>query len=718
MEELSYRIEDRTIVELLGMQNFTNDESAILELVKNAYDAKATELILEFESNTIKIVDNGLGMNSDDIKTRWMRVGFSDKGYVVIDDQANTRVLAGSKGIGRFALSRLGKKITMYSKKSGSLGIIWETDWEKSSLSEDPENDTAGTTIVIQGVRQKWTQKRVRALIDFLSRTYNDTSMSIWVKHPDTEPTLVMNCFPEAHLGVNCLCVISMKYDAKQKTLTTDISSDEFTDEAEQYCTANIKKYNEKNDIFVDLKTIMDGTYSADELADGLETLGDFSAELYFAQHPSKQDMESFCYKHYRLSETIGDGIILYRNAFSISSFEGKRDWLGLGKRSRKSTASPTHPTGNWRVRENQVSGKVEIDKMRNPELKDLSNRQGIEENFQYNLFVEIILIGLSNFERYRQGIIREINKKNANEVEDPLKNSTPIADKVAAQPASVSKLSPDEANQLAREIKKIKEDEKASKKEREDVEERYKYDVRILNVLSTIGLKASSIAHEMQNDRNTIQNNVDYIIKALQEYGMWEELNDADHTAYKFQNVPQLLNDDRRVSKKLVTFMDTMLSEIQKKKFVEPVQSITSSMERLCTIWERDYSWIKIHWMIDDGVVLQLHEDVMQVILDNLILNSIQQNHDKVSLEIEIAIEQINGMARFLYKDNGKGLDPKYYANPRKILEVHETTRTEGHGLGMWIINNTVTMSGGEVVNITPAPGFSIEFTMGGATA
>ena len=41
MEKLKYTIEDSTIAELLGVQNFTNKESAILELVKNAYDAQS-----------------------------------------------------------------------------------------------------------------------------------------------------------------------------------------------------------------------------------------------------------------------------------------------------------------------------------------------------------------------------------------------------------------------------------------------------------------------------------------------------------------------------------------------------------------------------------------------------------------------------------------------------------------------------------------------------
>jgi len=69
-----------------------------------------------------------------------------------------------------------------------------------------------------------------------------------------------------------------------------------------------------------------------------------------------------------------------------------------------------------------------------------------------------------------------------------------------------------------------------------------------------------------------------------------------------------------------------------------------------------------------------------------------------------------------FNYSDNGKGLDKKYLSNPRKILEVHETSRKNGHGLGMWIVNNTVTMSGGTISDIRGNNGFAIDFSMGGA--
>lgn len=66
-------------------------------------------------------------------------------------------------------------------------------------------------------------------------------------------------------------------------------------------------------------------------------------------------------------------------------------------------------------------------------------------------------------------------------------------------------------------------------------------------------------------------------------------------------------------------------------------------------------------------------------------------------------------------YIDNGVGLPDKYKKNPMKILEPHETSRKKGHGLGMWIVNNTLNMSGGEVLDITSKNGFEIDFTIGG---
>lgn len=175
--------------------------------------------------------------------------------------------------------------------------------------------------------------------------------------------------------------------------------------------------------------------------------------------------------------------------------------------------------------------------------LQDLSNRQGLDENIYYQLFVDIILLGFKEFERYRQDIVRHINVKNES-VSIPAK--TPVSDKVVQNPKLVPTLTVQESMQLADEIKSYRQESQDARQERTNVEERYKYDIRILNVLATTGLKASSIAHEMRNDRNSISANTDYIIAALQEYGMWDELLSPEKTKKAYKNVPVLLEKGR----------------------------------------------------------------------------------------------------------------------------------------------------------------------------
>ena len=709
MEQLKYVIEDSTIAELLGVQNFSTDEAAILELVKNAYDANALSLQITFQDDELRFKDNGIGMNADDIKEHWMHIGKSSKDYEIVDENNKKRIQAGSKGVGRFALSRLGHNVCMKSKRIDSAGVIWKTDWNTSVLDENTDICDKGTDITIIGLREKWNKKRIDNLRKYLERTYHDTSMEIRIIS-DGYDKIVSEHFPEAKVGINCRSNIILKYS--QGILTTTVNSDEFENDAVKYCSGiDIKKYVKKTDIVKELKGYQITELLDEDMKSVINKIGEFSANFYFNITSTNDEKDRFMYKYLNTQESIESGIILYRNAFSISSYEGKKDWLGLGKRSRKSPAAASHPTGAWRVRENQMAGYVLIDKKKNAVLQDMANRQGLDENIYYQLFVEIILIGIKEFERYRQSIVRKINVKNQTEEQ----KATPISDRVISKPTSVSGLTKEEAKQLATEIRGYKKEGKQYQKDKEEVEARYKYDVRILNVLATTGLKASSIAHEMKNDRNAIYDNYNNIVDALKEYGMWDELNSIENTRKSYKNVPYLLKSNDVVGKKLITFMDTMLEEIEKKQFEPRYQSIADILSAIKNVWERDYAWLNIQIIMEEDIVYQISEDILQVVFDNLILNSVQQNENTQKLIVTIVVTETNGFLKIKYSDSGKGLDDKYKSDPMKILEVHETTRTNGHGLGMWIVNNTCTMSGGEIQKIGGEEGFNIEFTIGG---
>ena len=117
-KKVEYIVEDSTIAVLLGIQNFTNKESAILELIKNAFDAKANTVKIIFENDSVFIIDDGIGMNENEILKNWMHVGKSKKEYEIKDKNGEKRILSGEKGIGRFALARLGDSVIIKTKKN------------------------------------------------------------------------------------------------------------------------------------------------------------------------------------------------------------------------------------------------------------------------------------------------------------------------------------------------------------------------------------------------------------------------------------------------------------------------------------------------------------------------------------------------------------------------------------------------------------------------
>ena len=184
MEKLHFKVSSG-LKDIIGRDLITNELVAIFELVKNGYDADATEinLIINSYENSIIIQDNGKGMSRYDIENKWLFVAHSEK-------KDSDRVYAGSKGIGRFSCDRLGSKLTLFTKKEDELNelIIDWGDFEKNSLdefekmevsfrsgSEVREKITAksGTILKITDLRDDWTKERVNKVVSALQRLVN-----------------------------------------------------------------------------------------------------------------------------------------------------------------------------------------------------------------------------------------------------------------------------------------------------------------------------------------------------------------------------------------------------------------------------------------------------------------------------------------------------------------------------------------------------------------
>lgn len=649
-------------------------------------------------------------MSSDDIKNYWMHIGKSSRGYAVGGEHgAETRVTAGSKGIGRFALARLGDNISLRSFKNNNPGIEWDTDWNGSTLTEVAHRHEQGTYIEIKSLRDKWTIKSFKKLMEYLSISYKGSSMQIRLSYE--EASFDVNwAYENPALGQTHVSELHLEYDASSQIMRYKIISDEFLPEAQKYC-AGFSIYGSSGEI--DMKdeyaTQKEFEYDEQTWNSLLNEIGSFKAVLFFSlNNINTDDADKFLYKYKKLNSRYSNGIALYRNAFSISSYEGSKDWLDLSARARKSPAAATHPTGSWRVRANQLSGYILIDKQRNKAISDLSNRQGVEENDSFHVFKAVIQSGLKEFERYRQEIIRAVNAKN--KLPEITKSAIQKFTKTGYK--NNSSYNADDWRALKEEINALSKSHEKVRAHLKEIDEEHRYDTRILNVFATIGLKSLAKSHEFKTSRNSLSNFYELTIQALKSYGMWEKLNSAEFTRYSHNNVPELLERAKESSKMVIGYLDSILEQTEKRRFETTQCELNACLQDIIKEWEASYSLIEIKTNVNDRVVCHIPEDVVSVIFDNLILNSIQQfklHRNRPLLQIEISAKENDTSLEVVYKDNGPGLHKKYRNNPRQILEVHETTRASGHGLGMWIVNSSIKNYGGEITSIHGEKGFKI---------
>ena len=182
-ESGSYRIRPagRHIL-TIGRELIQDSHAAVIELVKNAYDADSPDVAIRFErmdsgEYRISVADHGHGMTRDTVTNKWMVPSTSDK-----QDRGGRspggRRMQGRKGIGRYAASILGKDLlletTTPSGEKTTLYLYW-ADFEKAEYLGDveilietgPVEQEAGTTLIMAVGEEgmpAWTDSQFRKL--------------------------------------------------------------------------------------------------------------------------------------------------------------------------------------------------------------------------------------------------------------------------------------------------------------------------------------------------------------------------------------------------------------------------------------------------------------------------------------------------------------------------------------------------------------------------
>ncbi|MFC0774276.1 ATP-binding protein [Terrimonas alba] len=397
---------------IIGKDLINDDNIAILELVKNSYDAGSPTVDVQFKnlknnddqtnieygqrSSKILIRDFGKGMNGEDIENKWLNIAYSEKKNRKED---NNRVLAGNKGVGRFSCDRLGQYLDLYTrttndKKYFHLKINWndfETETRddlseqqkekleiqkiKVLLNEIPESEfetlakhkpfKQGVILEISKLRSQWAYKEVKKKKEYWNvdkllklRNYLEKLINPNQSFQNTSFTINLDAaeFSKDNRAVSGF--VKNKIFDKLEFTATNIES--FIDGTGEKIFTSI---NDKGRVI----------FMLEERNSQFKLLKNIRIILYYLNTYSK----IYFAKQTGIRSVDFGSVFLFINGFMIPPYgEVENDWLGLEIRRGQ---------GHSRfLSTRELVGRIEI-KDSNNNFKIISSREGVvnDEYFQ-----------------------------------------------------------------------------------------------------------------------------------------------------------------------------------------------------------------------------------------------------------------------------------------------------------------------------------------------
>ena len=198
-DELQFRV-SAELKNILGRDLITSPDVAILELVKNSYDAHATKVEITFDDDYLCIADNGKGMSIDDLINKWLFVAYSAKSDGTEDQSYRSKIkqrhYAGAKGIGRMSCDRLARYLTLTTRSEGAKTEVLKIDWNifendkqlefdsiaiphetlEETIPTFPQDKNTGTILSFHGLRSIWGKNEILAIKKSLEKMINPFS--------------------------------------------------------------------------------------------------------------------------------------------------------------------------------------------------------------------------------------------------------------------------------------------------------------------------------------------------------------------------------------------------------------------------------------------------------------------------------------------------------------------------------------------------------------
>ena len=699
MEQLEIRPYARLLT-MLGDQLIKNERIALVELIKNSYDADADWVkvtFVNFDDNfkttpTSKIIieDNGTGMTEEIIRNHWLNPATPEKKNRKTTRTKKKRVLQGEKGIGRFAMLKLGKNINIYtrSESDSQEHIIkynfsgFDEDFDNKFLNEirieydtrNPEKlvkrpivlgtqtyqrDPHGTIIEISDLKMPWGKQNVYGVASDTFRL-----QSIFDRREDFE---VYFYHDNEHLKITdenrkkledlvdnnaVLKVTDGVFDAEKMTYTFKINGNS---QSIDLLSHEIKAKKSFRDRFGNPSEELPGLFQ-----ERINNCGSFSF-LFYIFDLSKDAETRFNLNAEDKKFIKEHRTYLYRDGIRVYPYgDPEDDWLQIDK--LRGTASAGMYFSN-----DQLVGRINISYLTNPQLKDKTNREGL-----------IDAAGVTgDFIALIQTILAYIHDKYYNEYRINLKKK----DVLNAHAIIVGKRIEKEFKDLAKSIETS--DKTQATKQLHQLMKDYQVKCDYLTQraettedLAGVGLSVETASHDMMLVLNRAFQNLQTLIKDLNKALEIDKdllikelgtiLDDLNFVWSHMKNIQLLFKSSKRkrrnipvreMADKVVNIYKSLLS---KESIELQIEEVGSPLTATTT----------------EGVLLQ----VILNLMDNAVFwLKLSSNKSKI---IRIIFDGIK--KQMIFSDNGPGIDDSIVPY---IFEPFYSGKGEaGRGLGLYI--------------------------------
>ena len=370
-DNLQFRV-SAELKNILGRDLITSPDIAILELVKNSYDAHATKVEITFDKDYLCIADNGKGMTKDDLINKWLFVAYSAKSDGTEDKSYRSkfkRHYAGAKGIGRMSCDRLARNLNLTTRSEESKTEVLDVDWSVFENNRQTEFDTVdiphetldtiphfplgyttGTILEFTGLHTPWSRddiKRLRKSLEKMINPFSGTDDNFQIEIIAPEMREEDSQIESKHDKVNGIIENSIADVLKLKT--TQIESHI---QGETIHT-----------VIKDRGTLM---YEIEEPNTDFSQLDSASISLFFLNRAAKYNFTT------KMGvEPVNYGnVFLFRNGFRILPFGGPDDdsW-GVNKRLQQGY--------NRHISTRDLFGRVDVETDNADLIKEVSSRDG-----------------------------------------------------------------------------------------------------------------------------------------------------------------------------------------------------------------------------------------------------------------------------------------------------------------------------------------------------